>query len=254
MTKKLLTATFFLVLLGFAMVGSVKAQTRIPGVYQGNVFTYDVTASWSSNDPNAVVPADLLDINKTEYYQVTITAVSGSEITTQSVWHFTNGTETTSSGTINVETGATTDEGFWLIAAGNLGVNDRLQTSGPNYFYVNTTVMRDYVGGARETNQLTFTLPGSDVAGDFIEYVDYYFDKQTGMLVQLNDAKVYSNPTTTITRFWKIKDSNVWVVPEFPSALIMPLLMAITMLALIVYKKKHAGSTKTLIPAKARKF
>jgi hypothetical protein len=242
MTKKLLTATFLLVLLGFAMIGSVKAQTRIPGVYQGNVFTYDVTAYWSSNDQNAVVPADLLDINKTEYYQVTITAVSGSEITTQSVWHFTNGTETSTVGTINVETGAA-NGGFWTIVAGNLGVNDRLHPSGPNYITVNETVIWNYTGGARETNHLILTLQNSDASGDYMEYVDYYFDKQTGMLVQLNDATVYSNPTTTETRFWKIKDSNVWVVPEFPSALIMPLLMAITMLAVIVCKKtfRHLG-------------
>lgn len=254
MTKKLCTATFLLVLLSLTMVGSVWAQTRVPGVFQGNIFTYDVTAFWNSNDPNAVVPADLLDINKTEYYRVIIGAVSGAEITTQSVWHFTNGSETSSTGTINVETGVTNDGGFWAIVAGNLGVNDRLHPSGSNYFYVNGTVMRDYLGGARETNQLTLTLTGSDAGGDFMEHVDYNFDKQTGMLVQLNDAKVYSNPTKTITRFWKIKESNVWVVPELPSALILPLFMIATMLAVVAYKKKHSGTPKKLVPANTHKF
>jgi hypothetical protein len=253
MTKKIITATFLLALLCVTMIGSVRAQTRIPGVFQGNTFTYDVNAFWSSNDPSAVAPADLLDINKTEYYRVTITAVSGAEITTQSVWHFTNGTETSTVGTINVETGVT-NGGFWAIVAGNLGVNDRLHPSGSNYITVNETGTRDYLGGARETNHLILNLQGSDTGGDYVEYVDYYFDKITGMLVQLNDAKVYSSPTMTITTFWKIKDSNVWVVPEFPSTLIVPLLMAITMLAVIVYKKKHASSLKTLVPANPHKF
>jgi hypothetical protein len=248
MTKKLGIATFLSVLLCLTMVGSVWAQTRVPGVFQGNTFTYDVTASWSSNSPTAAVPAELLDINKTEYYRVTIAAVSGAEITTQTVWRFINGTETNTVGTINVETGIT-NGGFWAIVAGNLGVNDRLHPSGQNYITVNATVTRDYLGGARETNHLILTLQDSDTGGDFIEHVDYYFDKQTGMLVQLNDAKVYSNPTTTITKFWRIKESNVWVVPEFPSALILPLFMITTMIAVIAYKKKHSGITKTLVPA-----
>jgi len=253
MIKKLSFAAFLLALLCFTMVGSVWAQTRLPGVFQGNTFSYDVTAFWSSNDPSAVVPADLLEINQTEYYRVTISAVSGAEITTETVWHFTNGTETSSFGTINVETGISTGE-FWAIVAGNLGVNDRLHPSGQNYITVNETVMRDYLGGARETNHLILTLQDSDDTGDFIEHVDYYFDKQAGMLVQLNDAKVYSNPTMTITNFWKIKESNVWVVPEFPSALILPLFVIITMIAVIAYKKKHANITKTLVPAKTHKF
>src|SRR4030042_6337252 len=193
MIKKLSFAAFLLALLCFTMVGSVWAQTRLPGVFQGNTFSYDVTAFWSSNDPSGVVPADLLEINQTEYYRVTISAVSGAEITTETVWHFTNGTETSSFGTINVETGISTGE-FWAIVAGNLGVNDRLHPSGQNYITVNETVMRDYLGGARETNHLILTLQDSDDTGHFLEHVDYYFDKQTGMLVQLNDAKVYSNP------------------------------------------------------------
>ncbi|MCW4044330.1 MAG: hypothetical protein NWE94_02285 [Candidatus Bathyarchaeota archaeon] len=248
MNKRACITTFLAALLCLTAIGSVWAQTRIPGVYQGNTFTYDVSAVWSSTDPSAVVPAELLSINQTEYYRVTIAAVSGAEITTQTVWHFYNGTETTSIGTINVETGVT-NGGFWAIVAGNLGVNDRLHPSGPNYITVNATVMREYLGGSRETNHLILTLEGSDSGGDYIEHVDYYFDKQTGMLVQLSDAKVYSNPTVTITRLWKIKESNVWVVPEFPSVLILPLLMAIIMMMAIVYKKKNASIAKTLIPS-----
>jgi hypothetical protein len=38
------------------------------------------------------------------------------------------------------------------------------------------------------------------------------------------------------------------VIPEFPSAVILPLLMAVTVAAAIAYKKKHVGIGKTLIP------
>jgi hypothetical protein len=211
MIKKLSVAAFLLVLLCFTMAGRAWAQIRVPGVVPGNTFTYDVTAFWSSNDPSAAIPADLLDINKTEYYRVIITAVSGADITTQSLWHFTNGTETSTAGTINVDTGVSSG-GFWAIVAGGLSVNDVLHPSGQDRITVNETIMRNYGGVERETNHLILTLQGNDTGGDYIEHVDYYFDKQTGMLVQLSDAKVYSNPTETITKFWKIKDSNVWVV------------------------------------------
>jgi hypothetical protein len=239
MIKKQSVTTFLLVLLCLTMVGNAWAQVRAPGVAQGNVFTYDVTSFWSSSDPNAAIPANLLDMNKTDYYQVTIAAVSGAVVTTQSLWHFTNGTETSATGTINVDTGVS-NGGFWAIVAGNLGVNDILHPSGQDGITVNETVNRNYAGVARETNHLILTYQGNDDS-NFIEHVDYYFDKETGMLVQLSDAKVYSNPAETTTISWKIKDSNVWAVPEFPSVLILPLLMTATLLVVIVCKRKRAG-------------
>jgi hypothetical protein len=258
MIKKLSIATFLLVFLCLTMIGRAWAQTRLPGVVQGNTFTYDVTAFWSSDDPNATIPANLLEINNTEYYRVTITAVaitgvSGAEVTTQSLWHFKNGTETIAVVTINLETGTKTGEGFWAIVAGNLGVNDLLHPSGQDQITVNETIMRDYAGVERETNHLMLLYLGSDGTNS-VEHVDYYFDKQTGMLVQLNDITSYTNPSRTVTIFWKIKDSNVWIVPEFPSVLILPLFMIVTLLAVIAYKKTHASIMKTLVPAKTRKF
>jgi hypothetical protein len=250
MMKKLPVAAFLMVLLCLTMVGSAWAQIRLPGVFPGNTFTYDVSASWSSNDPSAAIPSELLDINKTEYYKVTIGTVTGADVTTQSLWRFTNGTEMNITLTINLETGIYSgpETGFWAVVAGGLSVNDLLHPNGRDYITVNQTVTRDYAGVARETNQLILTLQGSDSGGDYVEHVNYYFDKQTGMLVQLNDAKVYSNPAKTITRLWKIKESNVWVVPEFPSALILPLLMMATLIAVIAYKKRASIKWRPATP------
>ncbi len=184
----------------------------------------------------------------TDFYQVSIVSVNGTEITTRTVWAFTNGTQTASMGTIDVSTGES-DGGFWAIVAANLGVNDVLHPDGANDIAVNETITTEYLGGARETNRLILSLTGSDSGGNYVEHVDYNFDKVTGMLVQLNDAKIYSDPTTTITKYWKIKDTSSWLIPEFPSALILPLLMAVTMIAAIAYKKKHLGMAKTLTPS-----
>jgi hypothetical protein len=216
MMKKTAIAAFLLVLLFLTMIGTASAQTRLPGVFPGNTFTYDVSASWSSTDPNAAIPSDLLDINKTEYYRVTITSVVSADVSTQSVWRFTNGTEISLNGTINVETGISSGDigAFWAIVAGNLNVNDQVHPSGRDFITVNETATRNYTSGPRETNHLILSLSGSDTGGDYIEYVNYYFDKLTGMLVQLSDVKVYSNPSQTISKYWKIKDSNVGLIPE----------------------------------------
>jgi hypothetical protein len=238
MIKKLSTVAFLFVLLSLTMVGRAWAQVRVPGVVKDDVFTYDITGFWSSSDPNATVPANLLDINKTDYYQVTIDAVSGAVVTTRSVWAFTNGTETGSAGTINVDTGAS-NGGFWAIVAGNLGANDLLHPGGQDGITVNETVSRNYTSGARETDHFILTYQGSDGNNNYVEHVDYYFDKATGMLVQLNDVKAYSSPAETITTFWKIKSSSVWAVPEFPSVLILPLFIAATLLAALAYRKKR---------------
>ena len=37
---------------------------------------------------------------------------------------------------------------------------------------------------------------------------------------------------------------GTWVIPEFPSALILPLFMIATLLAVIVYKRKHSIASK----------
>jgi hypothetical protein len=245
MIRKLSIAAFFFVLLSLTMVGRAWAQARVPGVVQGDVFTYDITSFWSSSDPNATIPANLLDINKTDYYQVTIDAVSGTVVTTRSLWAFTNGTETSTAGTIDVNTGAS-NGGFWAIVAGDLGVNDLLHPGGQDGITVNETVSRNYTSGARETDQLILTYQGSDGNNNYVEHVDYYFDKDTGMIVQLNDVKSYSSPAETIQTFWKIKSSSVWAVPEFPSVLSLPLFTAATLLAALAYRKKtHRASSGT---------
>jgi hypothetical protein len=239
MIKKLFVGTFLFALLCLTMVASAWAQIRVPGVVPGNEFTYELTSFWSSSDPSAAIPQNLLDMNKTDYYRVIISNVTGAVVTTQSLWHFTNGTETSTSGTINVDTGASSPPGaFWAIVAGGLGANDLLHPGGTDGITVNETVNRNYTSVVRETDHFLLTYQGSD-SSNYIEHVDYYFDQETGMLVQLSDAKVYSSPAETVTIFWKIKDSNVWAVPEFSSVLILPLLMAATLLIAIAYRKKR---------------
>ena len=251
MRKKLLITMVLMVLLSLTMVERTWAQVRTPGVAEGNTFIYDVIAYWSSTDPLATISPELLDMNQTEYVRVGITGVSGSDVTTFTTWQYKNGTVNTLLGSVNLETGAFSG-GFWAIIAGNLTVNDRIHPTGQDTITVTNTVIRNYLGGNRETNHLI--IPYQNTTERASGYLDRYFDKETGMLVELHDEISYTDPSMTIVISWKIEDSSVWVVPEFASVLVLPLFMMVTMLAAIAYKKKHASITRTLVPAKTHKF
>ena len=241
MIGKLKYPIFTLFVFGFLFIGNVLAQIRLPGVLQGNQFIYDVSSSWSSVDPTAEIPPKLVEANMTDSYTVTITAVSGSEVSIHTTWRFINGTEIEADNKVNVEIGMPSG-GFWTIIAANLGANDRIHPRGPDQYTINQTITRNYPNGPRETNllQLVFEYYDADdptMSTTMTEYTTTYFDRATGILVELKDESVYTNPDRRAVILWKIKDSNVWVVPEFPSIVFLIVLMVAVLISAIVYKK-----------------
>jgi hypothetical protein len=71
------------------------------------------------------------------------------------------------------------------------------------------------------------------------DYMTVHFDRQTGMLVELNDYKAYTNPAYSETVVWEIIDTNAWTDPEFPTVLILlPVFIIVVGIALIAIKKR----------------
>jgi hypothetical protein len=209
-----------IIILAFVIfLGSQSGQV-VPGVKEGDEFIYDVKGFWSSSDPNATMQETFLQLNATEWFKVTVTGVSGSEVLINTTWRFTNKTELTGQGTVNVETGICyPTNGFYGIYAANLQVNDRLRPLGPDYSTVNQTSTRDYASGTRETNTVSLILSyyNADDADDstistWTEYINTHFDRQTGILVELRDTNMYTNPQQTLTIVWALKESNVWTI------------------------------------------
>ena len=221
MSKKRSRGVYFLVILVFTILiltviiltySGTKNLTRLPGVSVGDTFTYDVSSFWSSSAANAVAPQGLLEINQTESFRVTITTISGPMVSTSDVWIFKNGTEYNSTGLVNVETGYNSG-GFWPVVAANLGKDDLLHPAGQNGITVNETITREYPSGAREINHFKLNYQGNDENfGYFIAESDYYFDRATGMLVELYDRSTFLGANMQSAILWKIKASNVWVV------------------------------------------
>lgn len=189
------------------------------GVKEGYVFTYDIKCFWSSQDPDAAPSESFLQYNMTEWYKVTVTGVSGADISITTTWRFNNGTEVEETSTINVETGiAYPTGGFWAIYAANLKAGDYVRPLGPDRSTINETTTRDYgAGGTRETNRISLILEYYDAndptySTTWTEYMNTHFDRNTGILVELRDTNVYTNPDVTLTILWTIRDTNVWTI------------------------------------------
>src|SRR4030042_4056228 len=184
------------------------------GVKVGDVFTYELEGLWEPNDPNATISDTILQLNMTEWYRVTITNVSDPEILIHTVWRFKNGTEIEGEGKVDIETGISSG-GFYAIYAANLKAGESTHPMGFDQVTINSTVIREYPGGTRETNRLILAAQFYNVNDPTRLYNDYrtiQFDKQTGMMVEFRNQNIYNNPKMTETILWHLRDSNVWTV------------------------------------------
>lgn len=179
------------------------------GLKTGDFFTYDLKAIFNLEDTNVVAPDYLYQYNTTEYYKVTIMQIEGANITFGITWKFSNGTVLASTQTINLATGTKTDQSaFAVVYASHLKLGDLLRPSGNDGLMVNGTANKQYRDSTRETNYYSANTQTDERSDSW----EIYFDKQTGIMVNLKDIQSYDNPKMTITMVWKIVESNVWLV------------------------------------------
>ncbi len=186
------------------------------GLHVGDVFTYNITADSILFTSDAVTPAYLSQYNDTDYYQVSITSVSGSSIGFDTLWKFTNGTALNNPESINLETGTNTGD-FWAMYLPNLKVNAPLTPKGDNGLIVNSTSTQTYSDSIRTTNNWStenVLVDSSDPTGSTQQdnFIGVSFDKQTGMLTSLTNVQQYNNPGYNILILWQLTNSTVWKV------------------------------------------
>jgi len=203
-----LMSTLLLFALLFALVMVASAQTRTVGVNVGDTFTYSFNVNWSSNDPTATPPQNLVSENNTQLIQVAITAISGTNITGQMTFDYKNGTQTTEGGWVDIGTGDGANLTQFITSA-NLAAGDSLYNSSSSPT-INDTVPITYSSGVRETNQLNVTSAG----GGMSMLTNFYWDKSTGILVQalIENVNQTSGFTTTSSSDIQIISSDIWTV------------------------------------------
>jgi len=250
MNKKIGLLTFVAMFLLSAMVVTSVATQRLPGVVAGNWFKYGtIDISWSSNHPNATFPPPgnewLEEMNETEWMRISVEDVSGTNVTFQMIGHYKSGSEETSGGYLDVETGAAENATFMAIAA-NLEANDTIYASGPySTWKINETIVRTYPDEDRETNHLNMTWgPYSWTIGetDYYYYntMNFYWDKSTGILVEeyFEEINQTGDYTTSWSALFIVTESNVWVVPEFPTWTSILLIFVVLTVAIATYKRR----------------
>jgi hypothetical protein len=236
MNRRIVLFTLFSTFLLLALVMAASAQTRTVGVSVGNKFRYRATVGWSSNDTSATPDFYLGDANNTDWGEFTVAGISGTNITGQTITHYKNGTETTMSGWIDVNTGA--GNATMIFISANLAAGDSLYTSSYNNWFINDTAPRTYLSGVRDTNHIDVT----GLSGTVSSHYNVYWDKSTGVLV--DQLRVITNQTgtytTTASLDVQIISSDVWIVPEFPTwtpALLM--LIALTSATMVIARQKQ---------------
>jgi hypothetical protein len=242
MNLRIVLLNLIFALLLFALIVAASAQTRTPGVSAGNTFTYSYTSNWNSNDPNATIPSELVSINQTQSAEVSLTAVSGTNVTETVTTHYKNGTETTNDGWVDVDTGDGNTTTLFISA--DLVPGDPMYTGSPyNTWTINETVLTTYPSGARDTNHINMTATSSSVQGNLSETTNLYYDKTTGALVEF--SKAVSNQTGTYLTIYseemQITNSSVWTVPEFPTltATLITLITLTSVTILIAGQEQH---------------
>lgn len=250
MNRKIISLTlvslFLLSAMGVTLVG---AQPRTVGVNVGDWFKYgDITANWTSDDPNATIPLAVEQLNNTEWTMISIVDVPDTSVTGQITTLLKNETEETVGGYVDIDTGEGENMTFFAISA-NLGVNDAIYSSFTySAMKINETIVRTYPDSTREINHLNITTE-LNMTG-FYQYLsmNYYWDRSSGFFVEMSQEQTsqIGGYLTTWSFSLRITESNVWAVPEFPSFLLLPLFIMATLLTVIVYRRKHSNELRSL--------
>ena len=215
------------------------AQSLTPGVAKDDIFYYTMYGHYSSSDPDAVINVPPFEANNTEWMRIEITGVFDSTINHVYTLHFFNGTESCIDGQTDLTRSLDFSSGFAgvPIFATNLSAGDTLSSV---QLTINETLVWSYPSGEREINHVSWNSSE--------DYGDCYFDKKTGMLVDLYRVHSFVNPNTDeVIRkadIVKMSSSSLWTVQECAHARIptflFPLLFIIGVtLGISVYKIKE---------------
>jgi hypothetical protein len=241
----------FLLVLG--LVSPVLGQMMHEGigVSDGDSFSYSYLCYFDSDDPSFNMPPDFSWIKQTQYYMMNVTGTSGQVVNYDTHMYFVNGTNIAGNGYLNMQDGVNsmmsgynpmsgTYGGDYFFMQSNVGMMGRMYPSAANSPTVNDTVTRSYPDGERTLNHMSLILNQN---GD-INQTDYYFDQATGAMVEWRQQYIQTQGDlqANSTQVMQLTQSTAWAVPEFPAFVVIPLVCAMTAIAL--YLKTKSGASK----------
>jgi hypothetical protein len=248
MKNKLISLTIMMLLTSaifLATTSIASAQSVVAGVSIGETFDYSYSLIWTSTDPSATPPNDLVEYNNTQKIQFKITDVDGPDISVDFTRLFNNGTQTVESGSIDIESGTVSVPYGFLIIGANLNKNQQVYPTG-GHQVITDTVTRSFAGVQRETNVISSEVSSEKTTIDFDRAkgvaLDYLFEiRETS-----GNYNIVSTETLTST------NSNNWGVASstlsLPLIAIVIVIVAVIMVVVViaVFRKKRKPSASTL--------
>jgi hypothetical protein len=210
-------------------------QTWTVGVHIGDWAEYSFVAEGNLTGFSST--------NIPESGNVTVTGISGTNITCQSWYSLTNGTQETDTGSVDVESGSGNMTGGVIAAdlnEGDLVYNGSWSSSSSSWSFtgatINETVTRNYLGSSVTTNHLNVTEQSDGIYMS----MDCFWFRDSGVLAEVvfNYTLVESGAYMWAYVDEIITGASVDVVPEFSVSLILPLFVALSTLAVVSAKKR----------------
>jgi hypothetical protein len=224
MHVKLQVAVLLLLFSLLVSGNSAAARTWVPGVVEGDYFTYEMYGVFVSNRSNTTLVIPQFEYNNTEWVRINITRIEGSLIHQVYILHFKNESETELD--FKTDVNPANDSSFSgqtvPICAANMDAGDRVPAAG---LTINETVSRAYASGLRYTNHAVWN--------DSDDWGSCFFDKETGMLVEFLRTHRFTNTVTgevvEKTDVINLLRTNRWEInaPQLPTTLYWVILAAV---------------------------
>jgi len=233
MKKILLVSSVLLLVLSLSFtVCSAFAQTEI-GVKVGDAFKYSVSGfselySWG------MTPSEGVSVEGIDLY---VKGISANSVIFWGQFSFQNGTKTDDA---LISSEDYLSEIYLFIVEANLTEQDfvDLVNSQSDIYDVELTgvVVRNFVGLDREVNHVIWRVKSGDSEG----YGIYaYWDKKTGILTEMTVFDDQGEEEQVEVLNIELEETNLWVIPEFPSWIILPMILTVTLFSIIVKRKLH---------------
>jgi hypothetical protein len=181
---KALPLIVFLLLPGFVLGTNVLAQDYSVGVKEGDWVKYDVTATGPG--PQLIT-----------WMKVEILGFLGENVTLGLTTHSQNGNETYQTITFNLT--AMGSGGYSFVVPANLSVRDHVNVGG-GVRSITSEMTRICVGANRTVIKTVFSDSGNTYS--------YYFDRQTGVAIEIIEVSGAGSWTSDIVA----EDTNIWVI------------------------------------------
>lgn len=207
-----LKAKLLIILLILTFACSIDAEATlatvsISGVAKGDIFYYVMYAQYSSNTLGAPIQVPAFEANNTDWVRIEITGVNGSVVYHVYTLHFKDGSEQNIKGQTDVAINAWKQDNLVFrgipICPSNLNVGDAIPSV---QLTINETVTRNWLGVERQTNHVAWNSS--------LEFGNCYFDRQTGMLLEMYREHTFVNSVTgesvKKTDIVKMTRSNAW--------------------------------------------